>query len=71
MEDYRRRNNTASLDGLPGLRAAMKSSGSSRLAIATRIGLYRNKRVVELLSVMLFTIVATVLGLWVNGLTTF
>lgn len=71
MEDYRVRNNMSSLDGLPGMRAAMKRGGCTRLGIALRISLARNKRLLELVAVILFTVLATVLGLWGNGLTTF
>lgn len=70
LNNYIKGNNAESLDGLPGLRVAMKDSGKNPLYISGRIWMCRYRRPLELVAVMVLSVVLTVLVMWVNGSTT-
>ncbi|KAM5470172.1 hypothetical protein MauCBS54593_004056 [Microsporum audouinii] len=60
---YQQEWNAESLDGLPGLRAAMLARGKSKIAVGLSITLYRYRRLVELVG----AVFVTVLALWFAG----
>ncbi|KAK2733388.1 hypothetical protein FQN57_002145 [Myotisia sp. PD_48] len=69
LHNYQREWNSASLDGLPGLRVAMKAEGKHFVSL--RIWLCQHRRPLELLAVMLASVFISVLTLRANGMTTF
>ncbi|EFR03723.1 pyridoxamine phosphate oxidase [Nannizzia gypsea CBS 118893] len=63
LAKYQNAWNAESLDGLPGLRAAMVARGQSHAAITLSMALCKYRRPVEIVSAVLFT----VLALWLSG----
>jgi hypothetical protein len=66
LHSYQRDWNYDSLDGLPGLRAAMRSGGM--WAVDGRIWLCRHRRGLELFAVTALSAFMTVVVLWWSGL---
>ncbi|GAB1218023.1 hypothetical protein ATERTT37_007269 [Aspergillus terreus] len=67
LHEYQRLNNSASLDGLPGLRSALKDAGRS--VWAARLGNWasRHRDEIEMVkSVVLIVLVAVLIGQWWN-----
>ncbi|KJF60404.1 pyridoxamine phosphate oxidase [Coccidioides immitis RS] len=69
IHTYQRDFNADSLDGLPGMKAAMRDRGMR--AVDARIWLCRQRRALELVGVTLLSIGLTVAVMWVNGWTRF
>ncbi|PGH17431.1 hypothetical protein AJ80_04801 [Polytolypa hystricis UAMH7299] len=68
LHAYQRDCNADSLDGLPGLRAAMRDRGKSGVAVAARIWIVQRRRGLELVSAVLMSVLATVVVLCWAGL---
>lgn len=68
IHTYQKEMNAESLDGLPGLRTAMRSRGSNALVVETRFWASRHRRVLELFGALLLGAVAATLWLWQFGL---
>lgn len=64
---YQQKMNADSLDGLPGMRAAMHDQGSWSLLVDTRIWLCRHRRALELFAAGLSGFYIAVLSLWKLG----
>ena len=67
VRTYQKKMNADSLDGLPGMRAAMQDGGSWSLVVDARIWLYRHRRALELLAAGLLGFAVAVLWLWQLG----
>ena len=72
IDAYRAKNNSYSLDGLPGMRRARRDKGDmiwySEAKARIRPRGYRS--VAELVLVVWMTVLCTVVGMWMMGLTT-
>ncbi|KAL1953656.1 hypothetical protein VTO42DRAFT_2405 [Malbranchea cinnamomea] len=67
LETYRQANNAESLDGLPGLRTALRRQGRGALAVEARIWLSRHRRQLELVGAALLGATVTAAALWQRG----